>query len=221
MVGKDSIVIGQGDIKSEIGYSGTQTLSVDKHGRVARYVAKVDYARTDQGATTQSHATYVSDLLPTGEQLDSSDRDPDYMTVLNQPFSIKLDPATLRDLAKLHGALPFDVPSPFSNAILHGRLSRTGVGTIAARPALGVTFSAAGPMQGSLPDRPGLVLKGTIEMRGTAFYGVDDAVLLALDTTVTITGSLSNRASADPVSIVYHRTIRASEPSPEKTARDK
>ena len=64
-------------------------------------------------------------------------------------------------------------------------------------------------MNGRLPDRPGLTLSGTIAMRGTAYYDGATALLLALDTVVTITGNVSNRSNKDPVTIVYSRTIRA------------
>jgi hypothetical protein len=46
-------------------------------------------------------------------------------------------------------------------------------------------------------------------MRGTAYYDGATALLLALDTVVTITGNVSNRSNKDPVTIVYSRTIRA------------
>jgi hypothetical protein len=82
-----------------------------------------------------------------------------------------------------------------------------------------VKFEAAGPMQGELPDRPGLTLQGTISMRGTAYYDMSSALLLALQTTVTIEGSVSNRAGKDPVKIVYDRTIRARQRSATQTAR--
>jgi hypothetical protein len=74
-------------------------------------------------------------------------------------------------------------------------------------------------MKGELPDRPGLTLVGTIAMRGTAYYDIDTALLLALETTVTITGNVSNRSGKDPVTIVYARTIRAETPAhAERTA---
>jgi hypothetical protein len=63
-------------------------------------------------------------------------------------------------------------------------------------------------MRGSLPDRPGLVLRGTIAMRGTAYYDIKTAVLLSLETTVTISGNVSNRAGNDPVTITFRRAIR-------------
>ena len=75
--------------------------------------------------------------------------------------------------------------------------------------SIGVRFESAGKMKGALPDRPGLTLAGTIAMRGTAYYDLDSALLLSLDTTVTISGNVSNRSSNDPVTIVYARIIRA------------
>jgi hypothetical protein len=69
-------------------------------------------------------------------------------------------------------------------------------------------------MKGALPDRPGLTLAGKIAMRGSAYYDRDTSVLLVLDTTVTITGNVSNRAGKDTVTIVYERKISANEPRP-------
>ena len=87
-------------IKSETRYQGRELLTVRRHGKAMRYTAKVNYVRNDQGAESDAVADFVSDLLPTGEQLDSADHDPDYLTVLNQPFSAQLDVATLEDLKR-------------------------------------------------------------------------------------------------------------------------
>jgi hypothetical protein len=183
-----------------------------------RYAAKVSYVRNDQGAASDAAADFVSDLLPSGEQLDSADHDPDYLTVLNQPFSAQLDAATLEDLKHLRGPVPFDFPSPFTGARLHGSLARIAGGLVGGRPAVGVRFSAGGPMRGALPDRPGLVLRGGILMRGTAYYDAETALLLTLDATVTISGNVSNRSGKDPVTIIYHRLIRAQHPDRTRTA---
>jgi hypothetical protein len=206
--GKDSFSIGAGDIQSEISYAGTESLRVTHRGRVTRMRAKVTYVRSDGAASTPATGEFVADLLPSGETLDSSDRDPDYLTVLNQPFAAQLDRSTLADLRTLRGALPFDVPSPFTGSSLHGYLQHIPSGAIGSRRSIGVRFEAAGPMKGQLPDRPGLTLAGTIAMRGTAYYDANSALLLALDTTVTITGNVSNRSNNDPVTIVYSRIIR-------------
>ncbi len=216
--GRDSFSIGDGDIKSETIYRGTEVLGVHRHGKAMRYTAHVTYVRNDQGAANDATADYLSDMLPSGEQLDSADHDPDYLTVLNQPFSAQLDAATLEDLKRLHATLPFDFPSPFTGSSLHGHLERLGSGIIGTHKAFGVRFDAAGPVHGALPDRPGLTLVGGIRMRGTAYYDLDSALLLSLDTTVTISGNVSNRGSADPITIVYRRTLRAADPARTTTA---
>src|ERR1700724_1294064 len=110
VTGKDSFTIGGGDIQSEVEYRGSQILTVRRHGKATRYVAKVEYVRTEQGASSSEHGSFVADMLPSGEQLDSANQDPDYLTVLNQPFSVQLDPATLAALRRLDGPLPFEFP---------------------------------------------------------------------------------------------------------------
>jgi hypothetical protein len=212
VAGRDSFSIGAGDIQSEISYAGNESLAIARHGRITRMKAHVTYTRSDGTASTPASGDFLADVLPSGETLDSSDRDPDYLTVLNQPFAAQLDPATLSDLRHLHGALPFDVPSPFTGSSLHGYLQHIPAGDIASHRSIGVRFEAAGPMKGRLPDRPGLTLSGTIAMRGTAYYDSATALLLALDTVVTITGNVSNRSNKDPVTIVYSRTIRVKTP---------
>jgi hypothetical protein len=216
--GRDSFVIGAGDIESEVQYRGTQRLTVTHRGKVSRYVAKVAYERNDQGAATSASADYVVDLLPNGDPLDAADHDPDYLTVLNQPFSAQLDPKTLRDLRDLHGSTPFDFPSPFTGSVIHGRLTALGTGILGPHQVAGVRFEAAGPMKGRLPDRPGLSLVGTIAMSGSAYYDLDSALLVWLDATVTISGTVSNRESNDPVTIVYRRTIRSDDQARASTA---
>jgi len=144
-----------------------------------------------------------------GDQIASADHDPDYLTVLNQPFAVQLDAKTLNELRTLRATAPFDYPSPFTNTVFHGRLERIGVGMIGPRQAVGVRFEAGGPMKGSLPDRPELKLVGGIVMSGSAYYDLETARLLSLDATVTISATVSNRSSKDPVTIVYRRTLRA------------
>jgi len=209
VTGKDSFTIGGGDIESEVAYRGSQTLSVHRHGKTTRYVARADYVRTEEGASSAQRGSFVADMLPSGEQLDSANHDPDYLTVLNQPFSVELDAGTLAALRRLSGPLPFSFPSPFASAPLRGFLVRIADGRIGSQKVVGVRFSAGGPMRGALPDRPGLTLLGTIEMHGSAFYGEESDLLLALDATVTISGSVANSTGKDQVTIVYRRTIRA------------
>ncbi len=212
VAGNDRFAIGAGDIQSDITYAGTQTLGVSHHGKLIRLHARVTYTRSDGTARSDATGDYTADIMPTGETVDYADHDPDYLTVLNQPFAAQLDRTTLADLQHLHGALPFDFPSPFTGSSLHGYLQHIGGGRVNSRPAIGVRFESAGPMRGELPDRPGLTLTGTIAMRGTAYYDAQSALLLVLDTKVTITGNVSNRSGKDPVVITYARTIRAVAP---------
>ena len=209
IAGSDSFSIAGGDITSQVSYHGTETLDAQQNGHLTRLRAQARYVRSDQGAQSEAEADYVADVAPDGTVVASADRDPDYLTILNQPFAAQLDRATLDDLQSLRAPLPFDFPSPFTSSSLHGYLQKLPAGSIAGRPVAGVSFEAAGPMRGALPDRPGLTLIGTIEMRGTAFYDRAKALLLALDATVTISGYVSNRTSNDQVSIIYRRTLRA------------
>jgi hypothetical protein len=208
VAGKDSFSIGAGDIHSDVTYAGRQTLVLRRRGKLTRYAAHVTYTRSDGVASTDATGEYVSDVLPTGDMLDSADHDPDYLTVLNQPFAARLDLQTLKDLRQLTGSLPFDFPSPFTGSSLHGHLAHVRNGMVGPSHGIGVSFEAAGPMNGALPDRPGLTLSGTIAMRGNAYYDERDAMLLSLETTVTIKGNVSNRSGKDPVTITYRRSIR-------------
>ena len=207
--GSDTFAIGAGDVRSEISYEGTETLHIEHHGDGLLYLSSVQYTRIDQGAKAAAKAAFAALFLPSGEQRDVRDRDPDYLTVLNQPFSVQLDAATLRDLAHLKTDVPFSFPSPITGSSLHGRLHRIQEGRVAGERALGVAFDAGGPMRGSLPDRPRLELTGKIRMRGWAYYRAEDALLLALDATLTISGKLADPERSDPVRIVYKRFIRA------------
>ena len=216
--GKDSFSIGAGDIRSEVSYRGSQTLKMVRHGKVTRYTAHVIYTRSEGDAQNAATSDYVADVLSSGEARDTANHDPDYLTVLNQPFSAQLDRQTLADLQHLEGALPFDFPSPFTGSSLHGYLKHIGNGMMGTHRSIGVRFESAGAMKGALPDRPGLTLTGTIAMKGTAYYDLDSALLLALETTVTITGKVSNRSGNDPVTIVYARTIRAEVPQAVQSA---
>ncbi|HEY8314210.1 MAG TPA: hypothetical protein VIG51_08525 [Candidatus Baltobacteraceae bacterium] len=207
--GNDSYQIGHSDLQTQISYSGTQQLSIVRQGKQTRFVAKVRYTRTDQEGRSSASASFAQEMAPSGELQDSADADPDYLTVLNQPFAIELDEETLRDLLHLHGSVPFDFPSPITGGSLKGYLLRASVARVSGKPAVGVGFDATGPMVGPLPDHPNISMHGKIRMRGAAYYALHGALLLALDETLTITGSLNDRAGSTPVTIVYKRSIRA------------
>jgi hypothetical protein len=158
-------------------------------------------------------------MTAAGEFKDRIDLDPDYLTVLNQPFAVELDAATLDGLLHLHGRLPFLFPAPMTGGTLHGYLERGGIARVGSRPALSVNFDASGPMVGPLPDHAQLSITGTMRMSGTAYYAVrGEPLLLALDETLSISGSLHDRSQTSPVKIVYQRRIKADNSQNPETA---
>jgi hypothetical protein len=219
VTGKDVFQIGGTDVRSEIAYNGTERLTIARDGANRRYVARVVYQRNDQTSQARNDGSFSSTVLPSGEQRDEANNDPDYLTVLNQPFAVQLDAATMHDLAQLHGSVPFDFPSPMTGAPLHGTLRHIADSTVNGHRVLGVAFDATGPLSGTLPDHPKMALSGSIRMIGTAYYTYGSALLLALDATLAIDGNLDDANRRDPVSIVYKRTIRATAASPAREAR--
>ena len=81
---------------------------------------------------------------------------------------------------------------------------------------MAVRFQAQGAMTGPLPGAAATLVSGTMRMDGTAYYALDDAMLLALDVTLTLDARVaqSRPAVAVPVRILYRRSIRAVSQSP-------
>lgn len=208
VTGTDTFRAAGREVSTEITYDGTQRLTIRRAGNTTHFTAEASYDRRQGGASTHATASFTSALLPGGEQRDDADGDPDYLTVLNQPFSVELDAPTMRDLRNLAGTVPFDFPSPMTGAPLHGSLRRLPDGLLGGRRVLGIAFVARGPLDGAPPDRPELALHGTITMNGTAYYAYANALLLALDATLQIDGHIADGARNEPVTIVYKRTIR-------------
>ena len=149
-------------------------------------------------------------LTPRGTFEDEVDEDPDFLTVLNQPFAIQLDVATLRDLRTLHKKVPFEANSPLGgDAVLRGFLRPAPGGEIDGTPVVAVKFEAEGVMAGALPARGSARMTGQMRMEGTAYYSAGHALLLALDATLTIVAQLQDGQNRVPVHIVYRRSIRA------------
>lgn len=208
--GNDRYEIGHADIASTITYNGTQTLKVERRGKTTRFIAQAQYTRSDGSGKIPSHAAFVQEMLPHGDFEDRSDLDPDYLTVLNQPFSVELDATTLSDLVRLRGRAPFDFPAPMTGGTLHGYIQRGSVGRIDSQPAIGVDFDATGPMAGPLPGQQALSITGVMRMQGTAYYALrGPAILLALNEKLVVSGTLHDKGRNSPVTIVYQRAIKA------------
>jgi hypothetical protein len=208
MTGSDAFRIASRQLQSLITYRGNETLSVQSAADAVNYHAIATYEKSDGAATTHAHAAYALTMSPAGDVSNQQDADPDYLTILNQPFSVQLDGPTMRDLHALTQPVPFDFPSPMTGAPLHGSLRRLLDGTLGGVRVLGIAFSASGPLAGTLPDRPTLALSGHIRMNGTAYYAYANALLLALDATLLIEGKVDGAAGNDAVTITYKRSIR-------------
>jgi hypothetical protein len=206
--GSDAFSIAGRRLQSTITYHGREDLTLAALGGATHYHAIVTYVKNDGSASTSAHAAYALTMSPAGDVSNQENADPDYLTILNQPFSVQLDTPTMRDLHGLTQPVPFDFPSPMTGAPLHGSLRRLVDGTLGGVRVLGIAFSATGPLAGTLPDRPALALHGTIRMNGTAYYAYASALLLALDATLLIEGKVDGPSGNDTVTITYKRSIR-------------
>jgi hypothetical protein len=206
--GSDTFRAGSGEVRSQTVYHGVQRLTVARTGATTIYTARVEYDKTGDGGKQHQRASFTSTVLPSGAQQDGPASDPDYLTVLNQPFAVQLDAPTMRDLAHLTRPLPFAFPSPMTGARLRGTLRRLPDALVGGNRAMGIAFEATGPLHGALPDRPAMALAGSITMKGTAYYDYATTFLVALDATLSIDGNLDDDARRSPVSIVYARSIR-------------
>lgn len=202
---------------SKVTYAGTQRLSARQDGKAWRFEARARYLRSGPDGKSRGEALFVQVLQPDGTFNDRIDDDPDFLTILNQPFAVRLDAATLRDLRALHGRVPFSATSPLgAEAVLRGFLRPAPGGPIDGRPTVAVRFEAEGVMTGPLPGYAETLVSGTMRMDGTAYYALDGAMLLALNVTLTLDARLApSRPSVSvPVRILYRRTMRATKMPP-------
>jgi hypothetical protein len=209
VAGRDVFVVGNGDVHNQTSYRGVERLVIRRSPNGTTYTAHVSYDKDGDGGKQRATASYTSTLLPSGELRDGPSHDPDYLTVLNQPFAVQLDVPTMRDLRRVKRPVPFDFPSPMTGAPLRGTLRRLPDAIVSGTRAMGIAFEATGALQGALPERPGMALAGSIRMKGTAYYAYDTALLLSLNASLAIDGALAGSAQHAPVSIVYTRSIRS------------
>ena len=214
VVGEDTYRVGRTLGETHIVYRGVERLGIAPDSQGKRYIADANYTRLDESGKASVRAHFVQELRHDGTFEDRSDDDPDFLTILNQPFAVQLDATTLRDLKRLQGKVPFEAASPLGGSRLSGFLSSAQPGKVDGHAVVGVRFDAEGPMTGTLPEHPDALLSGTMHMDGTAFYAQTGALLLALDATLTIEGKLQSGNDSVPVRIVYHRVIRANDNDP-------
>ncbi len=206
MWGSDRFQTAAGGRPSEIDYSGRQSLSIRSERNLRIYHARAEYDRVEGGARVHAIATFGAEATAEGDVRDLESNDPDFMTVLNQPFNVELDRLTMRDLATLSAPIPFRFPSPVDGTALDGTLRHEATDR-GERGILGVVFHVAGPMHGRVGDRSPETLDGRITVDGTARYVKASGLLRDLDATVTISGRVMPHEEAG-VLAVYRRSIR-------------
>jgi hypothetical protein len=215
LVGEDRYRIVSTATVSTVSYTGRERLGVTRDGKGLRFDARVSYVRQSPGLRTNENARFVGELFPDGSFESRIDNDPDFLTLLNQPFAVQLDKATLNDLRELHGSVPFAAGSPIAGGTeLRGFLRHGNDGSIAGMPTVAVHFTATGPMSGTLPGSTQTALGGTMTLDGTAYYSLSAGLLLALRATLTIDARVhqANANTSVPIQIVYRRWIRVSQP---------
>jgi hypothetical protein len=215
--GEDVYRVAPAGAISRVSYAGSERLSVARDGKMLRFTARARYTRDGPDGKSRSEALFVQVLHPDGSLEDRTDDDPDFLTILNQPFAVRLDSATLRDLRALRGRVPFSAMSPLGNdAVLRGYLRPGSNGPINGRQTVAVRFEAAGAISGALPGYADGTVSGTMRMEGAAYYALDDATLLALTVTLVLDAGLAQgKPSATlPLHVTYRRSMRAAPKTP-------
>ncbi|MHB8177005.1 MAG: hypothetical protein ACYDA5_07085 [Vulcanimicrobiaceae bacterium] len=205
--GSDIFTVGRQPAE-RVTYRGTQRLRITQVDRTIRFEATARYVRNDGAGDIPGTARFVQLLLPGDNFADRSNHDPEDLTILNQPFSIQLDRATLAQLYALKGSAPFALASPMAGGTLHGTLTRGSVARLAGQRVLEVTFAATGRMHGPLPSHPSMDIDGRMQMHGTADYALWGGWLVAFSARLNIAGAIADLDHAVPVKIVYHRSMR-------------
>jgi len=210
--GQDLYRIAPTGATSQVAYAGSQRLSIRHQNGGWRFESRAEYTRTGPDGKSRGEADFVQTLQPDGVSEDRVDDDPDFLTILNQPFAVRLDATTLHDLQALHGRVPFAATSPLgAQAVLHGYLRPAPGGPIAGHPTVAVRFEADGAMTGPLPGSAQTLVSGTMRMDGVAYYAIESETLFALNVTLTLDARLAQgrQAPSLPVRIFYRRSIRA------------
>ncbi|MBV9719862.1 MAG: hypothetical protein JOZ77_11115 [Candidatus Eremiobacteraeota bacterium] len=211
-LGDDVYRIAASQTSSRVSYSGTQLLSIRQQGSNWRFEAHARYLRNGPDGKSRAEARFVQVLTTKGAFEDRVDDDPDFLTILNQPFAVRLDSTTLHELSALRGRVPFAATSPLgAEAVLHGYLRPMPAGRIESQPSIGVRFEAQGAMTGPLPGYSETLVSGTIRMDATAYYASRNGTLLALAITLTLDARLAQGRPpvSVPVLIRYRRSMRA------------
>ena len=89
--GVDAFTVG-GQPAAKISYSGAERLHVVQRPTGVRFEAEVHYTRSDDVPPASARGRFVQVLDSGGTFEDRIDDDPDFLTILNQPFAVWLVP---------------------------------------------------------------------------------------------------------------------------------
>ena len=121
--GEDLYRIESAATSSKVSYAGSEGLTVRREGTGLRFEARARYTRSGPDGESRAEARFVQVLHRDGTFEDRVNDDPDFLTILNQPFAVRLDAATLRDLRDLRGRVPFSATSPLGAEAVLRRVS--------------------------------------------------------------------------------------------------
>jgi hypothetical protein len=216
--GVDRYAVVGGHARYNVSLAGSQRLKIATVKGRMRFTVRAHYVRTANNNRDSVQAFFTQSMRPDGDLDDGTSYDPDYVTILNQPFAVWIDSDTRSGGDSARVPLTFD--APLTGGTLRGYLARAGVGIVAGRRAVSMRFDASGPMSGSDSDDPQRRIRGTVRMRGTAYYGARDGLLLALDETFSVSARLYEGSHSLPLQIVHRRFIKASKIPDEGTERE-
>jgi hypothetical protein len=216
LAGEDLYQIESAATVSRVSYAGSEILYALPDDGGVRFEARARYVRNAPEGKNNGGARFVTELLPDGSFENRIDDDPDFLTILNQPFAVRLDSQTLQALRALRGPVPFTGGSPLGGAtVLRGQLQPGTSGAVDGRSTVAVRFVADGPMNGAMPGYTDSTVSGLMRMDGTAYYALDDGMLLAFSVRLTIDARLRQKDSGVfiPVHITYRRSLRVARPA--------
>ena len=94
--GEDVYRIETSQSLSRVRYAGTQLLRIAHEGDGLRFDAQASYVREAPDGKSSARAHFVQTLSRDGGFEDVLDEDPEFLTILNQPFAVRLDDSTYR-----------------------------------------------------------------------------------------------------------------------------
>ncbi len=208
--GSDRYTMGSAANSDTLSLTGDETLTIRKRGSRTEFTAQLSGTQSDGSETLPLRGSFTQVLTSSGDLRDEANADPQFATILNQPFDIEIDGQTLNDLLHSRARLMLNMPAPLTGGTLRGYLQRGAIARVGSVRALQVRFDATGPAHGRVAGDGAPTIGGTVQMHGTAYYALRGVpLLLGLDETFTMTAALHDEGRTVPVVVVHRRRFRA------------